>query len=110
MTATVTELLTAPGPVESDVERARRKAGQLAAGDLLAAARLLYTAQTTHGRLTGDTDLAARIGRVRADLLAVMAGEDTPSEIAYGDLAADASAALDEMETLREELETLREN
>lgn len=86
----------------------RRKATRLMTGDLAVAARLLYGAVATCRRVVGDQDQADAIERVRADLVAVLAGEDTPSEIRYGDLAADASAYADEVETLREELETAR--
>lgn len=89
-------------------ERNRRKATYAARGDLMVAARLLYTAAATYRVGAGDDELADRVDRVRADLLAVIAGEDTPSEIEFGHLAADASAFADEVEKLREELEETR--
>lgn len=109
MTATITTLPT-PGDDshESDEDRKRRKARDLAHGDLLVAARLLFTAQHTVDRLVGDPATAQRLNRVRHDVLAILAGEDTPSEIEYGDLAADASAYCAEVETLREELESVQ--
>jgi hypothetical protein len=89
-------------------ERDRRKATQLARGDLMEAGRLLYIAAATLRRGAADDNQATRVDRVRADLLAVLAGEDTPSEIEFGHLAADASAFADEVEKLREELEEIR--
>jgi hypothetical protein len=124
MTATVTNLPNpAPNPpaghqvatefanddgLNPTSERDRRKATQLARGDLMEAARLLYVAAATFRRGAADDDQAGRVDRVRADLLAVLAGEDTPSEIEFGHLAADASAFADEVEKLREELEETR--
>lgn len=123
MTATVTNLpnpganplghQAATEPTDGDglnstSERDGRKATQLAQGDLMVAARLLYIAAATLRRTASDTDQADRIDRVRADLVAVLAGEDTPSEIEFGHLAADASAFADEAEKLREELEEAR--
>lgn len=102
---------TAAGPagLDPESERDRRKATELVAGDLMVAARLLYVAVATTRRLAVDGNRADRIERVRADLVAVLADEDTPSEIEYGDLAADASAYCDEVHKLREELESARE-
>jgi hypothetical protein len=119
MTATITALHSGqstvdqsgqvPGQTTVDaVARDRRKGASQAGGDLLAAARFLFTAVETYRRKAGDDDMAARVSRVRADLMAVMAGKDTPTEIEYGDLAADASAYADEVEKLREELESVR--
>lgn len=121
MTATITNLPNpaanpapatppAPSPAPSGLDPTssvdRAKAATLAADDLTVAARLLFVAAETHRRVVGDPELAARIDTVRADLAAVMTGKDTPSEIKYGDLAADASAYCDEVETLRQELES----
>lgn len=86
-------------------EEDRRKATDWVNADLHQASRLMYTAAATARRGAGDDQLADQIDRVRADLVAVIAGEDTPSEIEFGDLAADASAYADEVEKLREELE-----
>lgn len=87
----------------------RLRAAGLAHGDLLAAARLLYVAQETYRRTAGDETTAQRVARARADLLAVASGEDTPSEKDYADLAADASAAVDEANQFRLEVAQLRE-
>ncbi len=86
------------------------KAADWVHNDLRTAARLLYCAAATARRSSWSAaaDQAEAIERVRADLVAVLAGEDTPSEIRYGDLAADASAYADEVEKLREELEETR--
>lgn len=92
---------------EPTTDRARRKAASLAGGDMITAARMLFTAAETYRRQAGNPDMADRVTQVRADLMAVIAGVDTPSEIKYGDLAADASAYADELETLREELESV---
>jgi hypothetical protein len=89
-------------------EEDRRQATVWVNADLYQAARLLYTAAATARRGGVEDELADRVDRVRADLLAVIAGEDTPSEIEFGDLAADASASADEVEKLREELEEAR--
>jgi hypothetical protein len=106
MTATVTNL---PTSQQSDVERDRRKANGQAGGDLLVAARYLFQAQETYRRKANNTAAADRVARVRADLMAVIHDKDTPSEVAYGDLAADASAHADEAEQYRFEVEKLRE-
>lgn len=115
MTATVTTLATAtqescvdPYLTESEEDRKRRKARALVEGDLMVAGRNLYLAEKTLELSVDDAATAAAVARIRADLVALMAGEDTPSEIAYGDLAADASAYADEVEKLREELEEAR--
>ena len=115
MTAIVTTLQTtarASGvdqyAAESEEDRKRRKARALVEGDLMVAGRYLYQASATLVRAVKDPEAAAAVDRIRADLVALMAGEDTPSEIAYGDLAADASAYADEVEMLAQELENLR--
>jgi hypothetical protein len=95
-------------PAESEEDRKRRKARALAEADLMVAGRYLYQASATLVRAVQDPEAAAAVDRIRADLVALMAGEDTPSEIAYGDLAADASMYADELEKLREELEEAR--
>lgn len=89
-------------------EEDRRQATVWVNADLYQAARLLYLGAATARRGAGEDELASRIDRVRADLLAVIADEDTPSEIEFGDLAADASAFAAEVEKLREELEEAR--
>lgn len=94
-----------PGGLDPESAKDRRKAARLARGDLAVAARLLYVAAETYRRVVRDPGKVDAIERVRADLMAVLAGQDTPSEIRYGDLAADASAYADEVEKLREELE-----
>lgn len=104
----VAEGYTAGNGLDRTSEQDRRKATEWARQDLQQAARLLYTASATARRGAGDDQLADEIDLVREDLLAVLAGEDTPSAIRYGDLAADASAYADEVEKLREELEETR--